>query len=417
MGRITTFLIFGLSWASCHKAPATGYQNKSSYFPTENIEVYLASEANSQKKISLYDVNDKEIETLMVNLIEQPKIDNEGWYDIGFQYKKTFDFVPSKLKSGIYYFETSSPFVIKNPKKKNDVLVVYPSNTVNAYNAKGGRSTYTTPIGVSLSRKRPVDFQKQSIEFFKWLPNQNFQVDYISDEDLDDYENIKNYKLIIIPGHSEYWTRKGRRNFDKFVNEGGNALILSGNTMWKQVRYEGDKVVCFNQFHTDSLCPDTLRTSNYGLKQLNYPIENSIGVSFVEGGYGTKEDKGWDGYKIVEQSILLENTGLQKGDVLSVPSEECDGAKLVFKNNEVMLDTNFIHFYKQRLIGYDFGFRIKQTTPSFIVFQKGESSGVVINVGSNTWCEYGFTGKHGKIVKQITTNSINFLLQGRNLFD
>ena len=149
---------------------------------------------------------------------------------------------------------------------------------------------------------------------------------------LDDYENIKNYKLIIISAHNEYWTRKGRRNFDKFIDEGGDPLILSGNTMWKQVRYEDDKVICFNQYYNDSLFRDSLRTSNYGLIYLKYPIESSIGLNFTKGGYGIQQDNGWNGYKIVGESILLKNTELAKGDILSVPSEECDGADLIFEN-------------------------------------------------------------------------------------
>jgi hypothetical protein len=234
---------------------------------------------------------------------------------------------------------------------------------------------------------------------------------------LDDYENIKNYKLIIISAHNEYWTRKGRRNFDKFIDEGGDPLILSGNTIWKQVRYEDDKVICFNQYYNDSLFPDSLRTSNYGLIYLKYPIESSIGLNFTKGGYGIQQDNGWNGYKIVGESILLKNTELAKGDILSVPSEECDGADLIFENDKVTLDTNFINFYRQKLIGYNIGYRLGDTNPSFIVFQKKKSSGKIINVGSNTWCLDGFEGEDEKLVKQITTNCINALLNGENVFD
>ncbi len=381
------------------------------------MEVYLASESDYEKSIKLFDINGAEIDRIKAQLTKQPKIDNKTWYEIGYQYKKTFDFNTSKLKSGIYYFESSSPFVIKNPKRKNDILVVYPSNTVNAYNKNGGRSTYTKPIGVKLSRRRPTELMRQGLEFWKWIPDQDYNVDYIADEDLDDYKNIKAYKVIIISGHNEYWTRLGRRNFDKYINEGGNALILSGNTMWKQVRYEDDKVICYNKYHNDSLVQDTLRTSNYAIKQLNYPIESSIGLNFTKGGYGIQEDNGWDGYKIVrEESILLENTNLSNGEILSVPSEECDGADLIFENDKVILDTNFIKFYRQKLIGYDKGFRIKETNPAFIVFQKTKNSGVVINVGSNTWCLHGFEGKDEQLVKQITTNCINALLKNKDLF-
>ena len=414
--RELIYILIASVLIGCSKPKPSGYQDKISYFTGENMEVYLASESDYEKNIRLYNINEVEVDKIKAELTKQPKVNNKTWYKTGYQYKKTFDFNTSKLKSGIYYFETSSPFVIKNPKKKNDVLMVYPSNTVNAYNKNGGRSTYTNPMGVKLSRRRPTQLMRQGVEFWKWLPEQNFNVDYIADEDLDDYSNIKNYKVIIISGHNEYWTRQGRRNFDKYINDGGNALILSGNTMWKQVRYEDDKVICYNQYQNDSLFHDSLRTSNYGLSYLKYPIESSIGLNFIKGGYGIQKDNGWDGYKIVEESILLENTNLIKGDVLSVPSEECDGADLIFENNKVTIDTNFINFYRQKLIGYDKGFRLGETNPAFIVFKKTKNSGIVINVGSNTWCLHGFKGEDEKLVKQITTNCINALLKNKKLF-
>ncbi|MDB9931627.1 hypothetical protein OAD28_02775 [Flavobacteriales bacterium] len=37
----------------------TGYQDKISYFPNENIEVYLASESDYEKEIKLFDINGK----------------------------------------------------------------------------------------------------------------------------------------------------------------------------------------------------------------------------------------------------------------------------------------------------------------------------------------------------------------------
>jgi len=162
----------------------TGYQDKISYFPNENIEVYLASESDYEKEIKLFDINGGKVNQVKAKLIKQPKVNKKTWYEIGYQYKKTFDYNSGNLKSWIYYFETSSPFVIKNPKKQNDILVVYPSNTINAYNKNGGRSTYTKPMGVKLSRKRPTELMRQGLEFWKWLPKQGFNVDYIGDEEL-----------------------------------------------------------------------------------------------------------------------------------------------------------------------------------------------------------------------------------------
>lgn len=409
-------IFLGLLCANCTKV-VDGYTDKISYFPDETIEVYLNGTADKKASVSLYNTNSEVVDEIQVQLKKQPTVDTSSWYKIGYQYSKTFDYTPKNLKSGIYYFENSSPFVLKNPGKKNDILLVYPSNTVNAYNRNGGRSSYTKPMGVTLSEKRPTRLQSQLVAFIKWIQKQEFNIDYVSDRELDDMSNLENYKMILIPGHNEYWTRKGRRNFDAYIDKGGNALILSGNTMWKQVRYNEDKVVFFSNYYADSLFPDTLRTSNYALSYLNYPIKNSIGLDFVHGGYGLEKDSGWDGYKITNTSILLENTGLKVGDVLENPTDEYDGAKLIFVNGMPMLDTSFIHFYKQKLIGYDRSFRITNNYGVFAIFQKSPQSGIIINMGSNTWCSKGFEGKDGEKLRQITTNSIRTLLEGKELFD
>ena len=44
-----------------------------------------------------------------------------------------------------------------------------------------------------------------------------------------------NSNIIVIVGHSEFWTRKARLNFDYHVDIGKNALIQSEITIWKQL--------------------------------------------------------------------------------------------------------------------------------------------------------------------------------------
>lgn len=416
MNKLISIILFSICFASCDSITISGFQDKISYSPDETISVFLNSNANGEIKIALNDINDKIIDKVNVEVFKQKQIDTSSWFKDGFQYKKTFSFSPKELSSGIYYFHNSSPFLIKNPKKKNDVLVVYPSNTINAYNQSGGRSGYSKPRAKILNFKRPADLDYFAQEFLKWIPSQEFNVDYICDRDLDDYTNIENYKVIVIPGHNEYWTRKARLNFDKYINKGGNAMVLSGNTMWWQVRYEDDKMIIFRDINLDSLAPDSLKTILWNDSLLNYPIASSIGVDFDYGGYGKKEDEGWDGYKILLNSPLLEKTKLKKGDLLKLPTTEYDGTKLIFENKIPKLDTSVINFYRQELIGYDFGFRAFKTTPSFIVFKKMKTSGIIINTASTDWCGNGFIHSSSKEIKQITYNCIDFLINDKNVF-
>ncbi|MEN8929271.1 MAG: N,N-dimethylformamidase beta subunit family domain-containing protein [Flavobacteriales bacterium] len=415
MIKFIPILFLSLILVNC-SSPSLGYQDKISYLPQEEISVYLDAKSTKETIVDLYDINENSVDQVEAKLFKQPQVDSSTWYEIGYQYQKSFIYSPRDLKSGIYYFENSSPFIVKNPAKKNDVVVVYPSNTRNAYTESGGKSAYGNKKGTTLNFRRPSGIIEYSLDFFKWLPEQGFNTDYLCDRDLDDYSNIQNYKVIIIAGHNEYWTRKARKNFDKFVNNGGNALILSGNTMWWQVRYEKDKMIIFKDKGSDTLVPDSLKTILWEDSLLNYSIKSSIGVNFDEGGYGTGEDKGWNGFKIVSKSPLFAHTKLEIGDVLDIPTKEYDGAKLVFEKGIPVIDTSFVNFYKQELIGYDFGYRFKKTTPSFIVFQKTKSSGIIINTASMNWGGNGFSMSSAKEVKQITFNCIDFLLNDKNVF-
>ena len=393
-----------------------GYQDKISYLPTEAIDVYLRGSSKGAISIDLFDINRNKVDQAEIDIFPQPEVDTSFWYKKGYQYKKTFSYSPSKLKSGIYRFENSSPFVIKNPEKKNDVLVIFPSNTDNAYNKDGGRSSYTKPKGDTLSFKRPFAVQGYAHEFLKWLPTQSFDVDYICDRDMDYYENIENYKVIIIPGHNEYWTRKARRNFDKFVNNGGHSLVLSANTMWWQVRYFEDKMVCHKIDSLDTTVPDSLKTVKWTNDLLDYQTINSIGADFNRGGYGEREDRGWDGYKIISSSPLFENTGIKIGDILSIPSKEYDGLPVIFKNEIPVLDTTIITFYKHRILGFDKAFRGKEGYGTLFLFQKTKQSGIIVNAGTTNWCSDGFTERDADKIKKLTYNFIDFLVNDKSVF-
>ena len=307
--------------------------------------------------------------------------------------------------------------------------MVYPSNTDNAYNGNGGRSSYTLPKGDTLSFKRPFSLQPYAKYFFKWIINQGFEIDYICDMDLENYDNIDGYKVILLPGHSEYWTRRARRNFDQFINKRGNAVILSGNTMWWQVRYTRDfnQMICFkmnyineNEYLSrDTLVEDSLKTIVWPDSTLDYSTLSSIGVDFIYGGFGNRKDKGWNGFKITTNSPLFKSTGIKKGDTLLVESAEYDGMPLLNVGSSPVIDTSKINFYKKELLGFDRGVNGKNMDKNgvLVVFQKTKSSGIIINAATTNWCSStGFDGPDGKRIKKLTFNFIDFLFNDKEVF-
>jgi hypothetical protein len=244
-------------------------------------------------------------------------------------------------------------------------------------------------------------------------------VGYIADVDMDDFGSIRKSELLIVPGHSEYWTLTARRNFDRFVNDGKCVMVLSGDTMWWQVRYNGnkDQMICYRNAGSDPIRSPKLKTVNWNDPILGYPILGSIGAEFSLAGYGRKVDKGWDGYRIVSQSPLLENTSLQKNSTLQLASDESDGAPLTgFSENIPVLDRQTLGFAKAEIIGYD---RVSRGgvdgVATWIVFRRSRASGIVINTASTNWCAQNGIGSNPDIGR-ITLNMIQKLLNKQNVF-
>jgi len=407
----------------CSPHVVEGFTDKVSYFPGDSVIVYLQTrESVSPCKLDIYDVNGNVVLSVPASLFPQLSPDTT---EAGYGYLPTVKIlVPPATASGMYLIENDIPFIVKT-RKRVDITIVYPVNTANAYSNSGGKSLYSIdhrPFLVSFLR--PISLQSRSEYCLKWFSSlHDITVGYVSDVDLDSYSSIELSKIIVIPGHSEYWTRAARLNFDRFVNEGGHALILSGNTMWWQVRYSADytNMICYKDALLDPESDPLLKTINWDRDELHYSILSSIGADFPHGGYGLKDDAGWDGFKInTPGSPLLKGLGLKKGDTLSLPSGEYDGAPVLAfdANGYPVLDSVQLNFKKIELIGFDKGSRAgKETIGTFIVFQKSASSGIIMNAASYGWCSSdGMGGASAQSIKTITRNAIDLLLKGESVF-
>jgi hypothetical protein len=407
----------------CSPSFQYGYTDKLSYLPGEKVKTYLQSSANVILcKLTIYDINAKEAFAVASPLATQRVSTNDPSVN-GYGFTVTSEFeIPKTTKSGVYLIERQIPIIIKTDQA-TDLTIVYPSNTVNAYASSGGKSLYDkTNRPSQVSFQRPMSLQPNIKAGLTWFSAQTqYNIGYISDSDLDDYNTIQNASLLIIGGHNEYWTRKARLNFDRFVDNGKSALILSGNTMWWQVRYSGNAMICYKESNMDPEADPLLKTVNWNQSILNYSIISSIGADFPRGGYGLQTDAGWDGFKITNPtSPLLEGLNLNKGDIISLPSGEYDGAPISYFDTDgyPVLDNSLHNFHKLELIGFDRGSRFGQeTTGTFIVFQKNFLSGVVVNASSYGWCsDFGIGGVDGSLIKSITLNAINKLLQRKPVF-
>lgn len=400
-----------------------GYTNKLSSFPGDSVELFLnATETLPDFDLSLFDLNGNIVFRAKTKVFKQ-KISNENPFETGFGYALTVRLSTPRLRSGVYMWANKIPFIIKG--RDPEVTIVYPSNTVNAYCNAGGKSLYGFNSSNSAGAQRvtflrPMPLPVHAEAFLRWVLNENIhKVSYITDLDLDDYGSFKKSKLLIIPGHNEYWTLQARKNFDRFVNEGKNAMVLSGNTMWWQVRYDKSKtqLICYRDKKADPVKNERLKTIIWNDSSLRYPIHTSIGADFDNGGYGLKKDQGWNGYRILNDSPLLEGTSIKTGEVLSCPSDELDGAPVKFTgNNSPILNYPVPGFYKAEIVGYDRVFRGgKHGVATWIVFKPTRSSGVIINTGSTDWCSNRGIGSNPAIQK-VTATMVRKLLNHENVF-
>lgn len=407
----------------CTSFILNGYSDKVSYHPGEKIKLFFESSQPVELcRLTIFSITGEAVFSTASALPIVPELPDDA-SENGYNYPIAVEFVLPQLKSGVYLVENKIPFILKT-EQAVDVMVVYPSNTANAYASTGGKSLYSQqdrPSAVSF--QRPITLQSLSVYCLKWFASlENFTIGYIADNDMDDYENIVNAKVVVIPGHSEYWTRQARKNFDQFVSLGGHALILSGNTMWWQVRYSEDysKLICYKDVEMDPIGDPFLKTIEWNKPSLDYSILSSIGADFPNGGYGLKADEGWNGYKVVAPaSPLLENLDLKKGDIISLPTLEYDGAPILEYDSDgyPIINSTVLGFEKIELVGYDKGSRVTETVGTFIVFKKNFDSGIIVNTGSTDWCSAnGMGGTSANIIKKITLNAITKLLNNETIF-
>jgi hypothetical protein len=156
------------------------------------------------------------------------------------------------------------PLIVREPPSEDStILVQVPVDTWQAYNDWGGRSLYYNHSGIDdnhVSFDRPYDPDglptaggptptandnlPQSVEFplVRFLERYGYDVSYTTDVDTDrDPSELLRHRLIIVAGHSEYWTKTIRDALEQARDHGANLAFLGANTGYWQIRYEADR--------------------------------------------------------------------------------------------------------------------------------------------------------------------------------
>lgn len=308
-----------------------------------------------------------------------------------------------------------------------DVLVLDSAPTVQAYNAWGGRSLYPRsgahgpiPRAHTVSPARPTPRRVQlhtELELVSWLENEGIAYDYASMLDLEAYPSLLDaYRVVLIVGHNEYWTRDMRVRFERFLAGGGNAMIMSGNTMWWQIRIEDDRITCYKSAADDPITSvDPARTTtHFHASPVDDPEERTTGLSFRFGGFVNHgailpHSEGHGGYTVAAPGHwAYQGTGVRLGEVFGREAQivgyEADGAPITFidgmprlvENPHTPPDFRIIAFAEARGERGNTG----HATPGLFPF----GAGCVFNAATINWAS-GL--RSDPVVRTMTRNVID----------
>lgn len=161
------------------------------------------------------------------------------------------------------------PFVVKPaPGQRAKIAVLANSNTWTAYN-NWSNSLYDGHPGNSINRyvgmQQPHPNARLNLQtpgngfsprvdaeryLYKWLDDNGYEFDLYTDLDLHQNPTLlSSYRVLIIQGHSEYWTTEAMDHVEAFLDGGGDLVNLSGNTMWSRVTYNPDFTVMEGRKH------------------------------------------------------------------------------------------------------------------------------------------------------------------------
>jgi hypothetical protein len=180
---------------------------------------------------------------------------------VSAQWPATFTFtVPATAVTGVYVLKlewqaeyTFATFVVREPAPAAQVLYPVSTNTYQAYNAWGGTSLYANRRGdwgprhaFAVSFDRPYqqeagtgDLWDKDRDFLTFVEGQGYDIAYVTDADLDAHpELVAGRRMLVVHGHSEYWTAAMRGAVEAAIASGVNVAFFGANTCYWQARFD-----------------------------------------------------------------------------------------------------------------------------------------------------------------------------------
>ena len=361
-----------------------GYTDKLSYNNNETIKLYTNTKEDYHFKwgfitnilrnhildIIEIDINRNFSVKNTYILLENNKIVHDV-PERGVGIKKFININISLLKSGIYFIDELVKIIVKDIN--NSIVVLYPSNTEIAYNKFGGKcGYYKWPI--KKTEEKNINERADKLSFFR--PNipmfnnltknisqynsefyhmygflklvyNNYDINYISDVDVENMDNFNNTKSFIIIGHNEYITLKSMKNINKLIKNGINFLSLSGNTFSFEVEYQQN---CMVFIKDEKKNKRYLSRNDFNLSFLNnFGLDSNVWNSFPIYNYFDKYDNIKDKQllldvdNIKDKQLLLDVDNIKDKQLLL----DVDNYNILDKNNILLNDVKSVNIYSQ----------------------------------------------------------------------
>jgi hypothetical protein len=284
-----------------------GYPSQTSVIPGDSIDFHLSTDTPGPTTLTVERVGTHPISTTVsakLSTLTVPLV--KPWEGFDWPAAATFN-VPASWPSGIYMLRSGTAnvlsFVVRSAVRgvTAKVLIHIPYLTHAAYNAAGGKSLYgfnSSPSGQEADRASKVSFERPhgfeppgtglEAALGRWLENEGTPAEYCSSVDLHVIPDLlTGYECLVLAGHDEYWTKPMRDQVERFVANGGNLVVLSGNTCYRAVRLEnGNRLVVFHKYAGSDPNPNNDEaTVAWAEPPVNRPQNSLLGAGFTEGAF------------------------------------------------------------------------------------------------------------------------------------
>ncbi|HEX5584221.1 N,N-dimethylformamidase beta subunit family domain-containing protein [Gaiella sp.] len=239
-----------------------------------------------------------------------------------------FDVRVGDWPSGLYYAQLTAPdgrvgyapFVVHPAAMgaTSRVAVILPTSSWQAYNfydADGngfGDTWYAGPPNYTVDLIRPYNnkgvpprFYRYDLPFLHWLYWSGKQVEFLSDQDLEDLasgdELARAYDLVIFEGHEEYVQDHVFDVVERYRDLGGNLMFLSANNFFWRVSETGTilrKTAQFRQVGKPEarLLGVQYRANDDGQRQGDFVVRNAAAAPWLWDGTGLADGSTFGGY-------------------------------------------------------------------------------------------------------------------------